>query len=118
VRNAIIGIVIGCYLAMFGAAMCLLFGGGTTGLIAAFVILHGAGWGVTSIVRPVITAEFLGRQGFGVISGMIALPFMQIPQRFGSMLCHFHKRIPGGLHVSPSLNNCVPNEAEPITTVV
>ena len=73
---SIIGIVVGCFLAMIGAAMCLLFSGGSTGLIAAFVILHGAGWGVTSIVRPVITAEFLGRQGFGVVSGMIALPFM------------------------------------------
>jgi len=73
---SIVGIAVGCFLAMFGAATCLLFGGGSAGLIAAFVILHGAGYGVTSIVRPVITAEFLGRQGFGVVSGMIALPFM------------------------------------------
>ncbi len=56
--------------------MCMLLAGGSTGLIVAFVILHGAGYGVISIVRPVITAELLGRQGFGVISGMIALPYM------------------------------------------
>lgn len=31
---------------------------------------------MVSIVRPVITAELLGRRGFGMISGMIALPFM------------------------------------------
>lgn len=73
---SIVGITVGCFLAMAGAATCLLFAGGSVGLIAAFVILHGAGYGVTSIVRPVVTAEFLGRQGFGVISGMIALPFM------------------------------------------
>lgn len=73
---SIVGIAIGCFTGMAGAALCLLFGGGSTGLIAAFVILHGAAYGVTSIIRPVITAEFLGRQGFGVVSGLIALPFM------------------------------------------
>ena len=73
---SVVGITVGCFMAMAGAAICLLFAGGSVGLIASFVILHGAGYGVTSIVRPVITAEFLGRQGFGVISGMIALPFM------------------------------------------
>jgi len=73
---SIFGIAIGCFLAITAAAVCLLFAGGSVGMIAAFVILHGAGYGVTSIVRPVITAEFLGRQSFGVISGMIALPFM------------------------------------------
>ena len=29
-----------------------------------------------SIVRPVIAAEFLGRSGFGVIAGMLALPYV------------------------------------------
>ncbi len=73
---SIFAIAIGCFLGMAGAAVCLLFAGGTAGLIVAFVILHGSAYGVTSIVRPVITAELLGRQGFGVVSGMIALPFM------------------------------------------
>ena len=73
---SIFGIAIGCFLALAGAAFCLLFAGGATGLIVAFVILHGAGNGMVSIVRPVVTAELLGRQSFGIISGMIALPFM------------------------------------------
>lgn len=27
-------------------------------------------------MRPVITAEFLGRKDFGVVSGMLAIPFL------------------------------------------
>lgn len=45
-------------------------------LLVVFVVLHGAGYGVTSIVRPVVTAEFLGRAQFGVISGALAIPYM------------------------------------------
>ena len=73
---SISGIAVGCFLALAGAAVCLLFAGGSAGLIAVFVILQGGGNGMVSIVRPVITAELLGRRGFGMISGMIALPFM------------------------------------------
>ena len=45
-------------------------------LIVSFVVLHGAGYGVTSIVRPVTTAEFLGRKNFGLIAGLLAVPFL------------------------------------------
>ena len=45
-------------------------------LLVAFVLFQGSGYGVTSIVRPVVTAEFLGRTNFGVISGLLALPFI------------------------------------------
>ena len=40
------------------------------------MILHGAEYGVTSITRPLITANFLGRQRLGVVSGMLAVTFM------------------------------------------
>jgi len=40
--------------------------------VAVFVLLHGAGYGVYSIVRPVLTAEVLGRAGFGVVHGTMA----------------------------------------------
>ncbi|NQV98921.1 MAG: MFS transporter [Rhodospirillales bacterium] len=69
-------IAIGCFLTIGLAAACLLGSNGITGLVVAFVILHGAGYGVTSIMRPVITAEFLGKQNFGAVSGMLAVPFM------------------------------------------
>ncbi len=45
-------------------------------LLAVFVFFQGSGYGVTSITRPVVTAEILGRQGFGSISGALALGFM------------------------------------------
>jgi hypothetical protein len=37
---------------------------------------YGAAYGVASIVRPVVTAELLGRAGFGTIAGMLAMPYM------------------------------------------
>lgn len=45
-------------------------------LAFVFVGFQGAGYGVTSITRPVVTAELLGRTGFGAISGAMALPFV------------------------------------------
>lgn len=45
-------------------------------LVYAFVALQGSGYGVTSITRPVVTAELLGRNGFGAVSGALALPFV------------------------------------------
>lgn len=45
-------------------------------LAFVFVGFQGAGYGVTSITRPVVTAELLGRRGFGAISGALALPFV------------------------------------------
>jgi len=46
------------------------------GLIVVFVVLQGAGNGVSSIVRPLLNAELLGRKNFGLISGVMALPFI------------------------------------------
>ena len=73
-------------------------------LAFGFVIFQGAGYGVTSILRPVITADMLGFANFGVIAGFLAIPFMgaaaldkdKMPkmvyldaQRWGSALpCH------------------------------
>jgi MFS family permease len=52
-------------------------GTGTTPLLlVTFVLFQGAGYGVTSIMRPVVIAEFLGREDFGVIAGMLAIPFL------------------------------------------
>ena len=65
--------------ACLGAAGVSLY---LTGIIAAFVVafvaLQGAGNGVVSIVRPVLTAECLGRAHFGAISGVIGLMFMMM----------------------------------------
>lgn len=45
-------------------------------LVFAFVALQGSGYGVTSIAKPVITLQYLGRRGFGVISGAVATAYM------------------------------------------
>ena len=45
-------------------------------LVFAFVALQGSGYGVTSITKPVITLQYLGRRGFGAISGGVAAAYM------------------------------------------
>jgi MFS family permease len=72
----ILTIAAASYVAMGIAALSLLGAGAIPVLLVAFVLFQGSGYGVTSIVRPVVTAEFLGRKNFGVISGLLALPFI------------------------------------------
>jgi MFS family permease len=55
------------------AGLLLWLAGAATWLIFAFALAQGAGIGLTSILRPVLIAEVLGRQGFGVISGAAAV---------------------------------------------
>jgi MFS family permease len=71
-----LAIALGCYIAM-GLAPGALFGAGLVpGLVIGFVILQGAGVGISSIIRPVVIAELLGRRNFGVVSGLLAVPYM------------------------------------------
>lgn len=55
------------------AAVLLWLAGVAPWLIFAFALAQGAGIGLTSILRPVLIAEILGRQGFGAISGAAAV---------------------------------------------
>ena len=66
----------GCFAMMAMAGICLLQAGATPALLAGFVVLQGAGIGVASVMRPVVTAELLGRRNFGVVSGLIGLMHM------------------------------------------
>lgn len=68
-------ISLGCYLALALAAAALFGAGAAPGLVAAFVLLQGSGNGVTSIIRPVVTSEMMGRRDYGVISGLLAVAF-------------------------------------------
>ncbi len=70
------GVAMACYLGMAVGCAALLMADVAPWLVAVFVVLHGAAYGTASIVRPVLTAEVLGRRRFGVISGMLAIPFM------------------------------------------
>lgn len=87
VVGRLVMVALGSRLSTFGAMMsafagillgvsALLGAGVSPWLAAAFVIPYGAAHGVFSIVRPVLTADFLGRAGFGVIYGMVALPYI------------------------------------------
>ena len=60
-----------CFFAMTAAVVCLFLAGASTWLIFAFIALHGAPWGVMSIVRPAVTRDVLGGAGFGLNSGRI-----------------------------------------------
>ena len=66
----------GCFALMAVAGTCLLGAGAAPALIAGFVVLQGAGIGVASVMRPVVTAELLGRRNFGVVSGLVGLMHM------------------------------------------
>ena len=63
-------------LAMATASAALLGTSAIPGLLVVFVLFHGAGNGVMSITRPVIVAELLGRRKFGVIAGLLAMPYL------------------------------------------
>lgn len=43
--------------------------------VFGFVLLLGGCYGVVSVLRPVLTLEMLGQQGFGQISGVMAGPY-------------------------------------------
>lgn len=65
-----------CFLGMAGGGAALYFAGAAPWLVGLFAFLHGAGYGTASIVRPVLTAEVLGRRRFGAVAGLLAIPFM------------------------------------------
>lgn len=58
---------------MVVASLVLWLAGLTPVLILAFAVLQGAAIGIMSILRPVLIAEVLGREGFGAISGAVAV---------------------------------------------
>ena len=68
----------GCCATMAVAATALFGVAVTPMLIVIFVICQGAGYGVVSILRPVLVAELLGRRKFGVIAGLLAAPFIGV----------------------------------------
>jgi len=44
--------------------------------VVSFILFQGAGFGVMSIMRPVMAAELFGRNNFGLISGSLAVPYL------------------------------------------
>jgi MFS family permease len=75
-RVSTLGISIVAYIAMAIAALSLLGSGTVAVFLAIFILLQGAGFGVMSIMRPVMTAELFGHNNFGLISGSLAVPYL------------------------------------------
>lgn len=65
-----------CFVAMSIAALSLLGANTVPLLLISFVLFQGAGYGATSIMRPVVIAELLGSKNFGLIAGLLAVPFL------------------------------------------
>lgn len=55
------------------ASVVLIAAGAAIWLIFAFAVLQGASLGLLSILRPVLSADVLGRRGFGAITGVMAM---------------------------------------------
>jgi MFS family permease len=64
------------FLIVMIASMVLLTAGGEPELAFLFAVLQGGAYGLTSILKPALTAEFLGRDNFGSIAGWLALPYL------------------------------------------
>ncbi|CAB1075629.1 hypothetical protein D1AOALGA4SA_3445 [Olavius algarvensis Delta 1 endosymbiont] len=75
-RVSTLGIFIVAYIALASAALGLLVSATVPVFLAVFILLQGAGFGVMSIMRPVMTAELFGRHDFGLISGALAVPYI------------------------------------------
>ena len=73
-RSSALGVSIASFVAMALASAALFGTSILFELVVVFVILQGAGFGVTSITRPVIIAECFGHRNYGAIAGALALP--------------------------------------------
>jgi MFS family permease len=62
------------FVAIMISSVSLFAAGTVPWLLIGFIVFQGAGIGVTSITKPVVTAEMLGRENFGAVSGAMALP--------------------------------------------
>ena len=65
-----------CFAGLILASLALWLAGTSVPLIALFAVMQGAAYGVTSIIRPVLTRERLGQADFGLISGRMGGVFM------------------------------------------
>ena len=74
VSNHAIGV--SCFIAMAVSIVALWFAGNVPVLLVTFVILFGGGYGMVSVVRPVLARDVLGEQNFGTKSGALATLYL------------------------------------------
>ena len=65
-----------CFIIMTFSIMALLSISLLPGLLVIFVILFGCGYGVSSIIRPVIARDILGNSNFGIKFGVLSLLYL------------------------------------------
>ena len=75
-RVKIISVAIAAFLSMAFATLMLFGVGSELVFLILFILFQGAGFGVASIVRPLLIADLLGRRRFGIIAGFLAVPFL------------------------------------------
>ena len=61
---------------MMISILCLIAASWVPTLLPLFILCFGAGYGMLSIIRPVIARDMLGEQNFGSKSGMLALVYL------------------------------------------
>jgi len=69
------GITIACFVSVGLATISLITASLVPMMLVPFVILQGSGHGVTSIMKPLVIGDILGRANFGAISGSQAMIF-------------------------------------------
>lgn len=58
------------------ASLALMFARDVPFLIVVFVVLQGVSVGLSSILKPVVTATLLGTGNFGAVTGAMAVPYL------------------------------------------
>lgn len=69
-------IAIACFVLMGLSIGLLIVAAWVPPLLAGFVVLFGAAYGMVSIIRPVIARDLLGERQFGAKSGALALVYL------------------------------------------
>jgi len=66
----------GAFFVVMLASLVLWSAQDSAPLVFLFAAMQGGAYGLTSILKPAITAALLGRVGFGAISGWLAFPYL------------------------------------------
>ena len=88
-KVSVFALCIVSFISMFVAGWSIYLGNISLGLIIAFVVFQGASYGVLSIIRPTVISSLLGRNDFGIISGLLAVGFVlgsALAPLFGSLV--------------------------------
>ena len=69
-------VALGCGGALSFASVVLGYSSGNGSMILIFLVFQGFSFGIINIIKPVITAERLGRSNFGVISSIVGIGYI------------------------------------------